>query len=130
MCVGQKAEALDTGTKQFEELEFCQLEQESSLDERKETQGSQLLQEKADYHCSMAKRRVSSATKTNRLRFMKGFETGVDGILIGLNAFQDKVAALEAQVKELGLQAVQECERIAGERTVMLHLLQKVSHHN
>lgn len=57
MC-GQKAEALESGTKQFEELEFCQLEEESSLEEKKETQSLQLLQERAEYHSSMAKRKV------------------------------------------------------------------------
>ncbi|XP_072302410.1 pleckstrin homology-like domain family B member 1 isoform X10 [Eucyclogobius newberryi] len=92
--LSRKAEALDCGTKQFEELEFCQLEQESGLDERKESRSSQLLQEKADHHCSMAQRK-------------------------------EKVAALEAHVNQLGLQAVQECERIVRERTVNLHLLQK-----
>lgn len=55
---GQKAEALEVGTKQFEELEFCQLEEESSLEERKETQSSQFLQERADFHCSVAQRKV------------------------------------------------------------------------
>ena len=55
---GQKTEALDVGTKQFEELEFCQLEEESSLEEKKETQSSQLLQERAEYHCSVAQRKV------------------------------------------------------------------------
>lgn len=57
---GQKAEALEVGTKQFEELEFCQLEEESSLEEKKETQSSQLLQERADYHCSVAQRKVGT----------------------------------------------------------------------
>lgn len=56
----QKNEALEMGTKQFEELEFCQLEQESSLEEKKETQSSQLLQEQAEYHCSVALRKVCS----------------------------------------------------------------------
>lgn len=56
----QKNEALEMGTKQFEELEFCQLEQESSLEEKKETQSSQLLQEQAEYHCSVALRKVWS----------------------------------------------------------------------
>uniref|UniRef100_A0A8D3ECN4 Pleckstrin homology-like domain family B member 1 n=1 Tax=Scophthalmus maximus TaxID=52904 RepID=A0A8D3ECN4_SCOMX len=46
----EKAEALECGTKQFEELEFCHLEEESSLEEKKETQSSQLLQERAEYH--------------------------------------------------------------------------------
>uniref|UniRef100_A0AAQ5YHM5 PH domain-containing protein n=1 Tax=Amphiprion ocellaris TaxID=80972 RepID=A0AAQ5YHM5_AMPOC len=54
----KKAEALESGTKQFEELEFCQLEEESSLEEKKEAQSSQLLQERAEYHCSVAKRKV------------------------------------------------------------------------
>lgn len=65
MC-GQKAEALESGTKQFEELEFCQLEEESSLEEKKETQSSQLLQERAEYHCSMAKRKVRLHVKYRR----------------------------------------------------------------
>lgn len=90
----KKAEALESGTKQFEELEFCQLEEESSLEEKKETQSSQLLQERAEYHCSVAKRK-------------------------------EKMAALEAQVKQLGLQAVQDCERMAKDRTVTVQLLHK-----
>uniref|UniRef100_A0A672Z3H0 Pleckstrin homology-like domain family B member 1 n=1 Tax=Sphaeramia orbicularis TaxID=375764 RepID=A0A672Z3H0_9TELE len=92
--LSRKAEALDSGTKQFEELEFCQLEEESSLEEKKETQTSQLLQERAEYHCSMAKRK-------------------------------EKMAALETQVKQLGIQATQDCDRIVRERTVTVHLLQK-----
>lgn len=55
---GQGADALESGTKQFEELEFCQLEEESSLEEKKETQSSQLHQQRAEYHCSMAKRKA------------------------------------------------------------------------
>ncbi len=38
------------------------------------------------------------------------------------------MGALEAQVKQLGLQAAQDCERMAKDRTVTLQLLQKVSH--
>ncbi|KAM7397873.1 hypothetical protein PAMA_005959 [Pampus argenteus] len=90
----KKAEALESGTKQFEELEFCQLEEESSLEEKKETQSSQLLQERADYHCSVAKRK-------------------------------EKMASLEAQVMRMGLQAVQDCERMAKDRTVTMQLLHK-----
>ncbi|KAM6983858.1 pleckstrin homology-like domain family B member 1 isoform 2-T2 [Tautogolabrus adspersus] len=92
--LSRKAEALESGTKQFEELEFCQLEAESSLEEKKDTQSSQLLQERAEYHCSVAKRK-------------------------------EKMGALEAQVKQLGLQAAQDCERIAKDRTVTLQLLHK-----
>nr|XP_020454623.1 pleckstrin homology-like domain family B member 1 isoform X2 [Monopterus albus]XP_020454625.1 pleckstrin homology-like domain family B member 1 isoform X2 [Monopterus albus]XP_020454626.1 pleckstrin homology-like domain family B member 1 isoform X2 [Monopterus albus] len=90
--LSRKAEALESGTKQFEELEFCQLEEESSLEEKKETQSSQLLQERAEYYCSMRNRK-------------------------------EKMAALEAQVKQLGLQAAQDCERMAKDRTVTLQLL-------
>uniref|UniRef100_A0A667ZIU4 Pleckstrin homology-like domain family B member 1 n=1 Tax=Myripristis murdjan TaxID=586833 RepID=A0A667ZIU4_9TELE len=90
----KEAEALESGTKQFEDLEFCQLEEESSLEEKKETQSSQLLQERAEYHRSVAKRK-------------------------------EKMAALEAQVKQLGLQAAQECERMAKDRTLTLQLLHK-----
>ncbi|XP_034746715.1 pleckstrin homology-like domain family B member 1 isoform X7 [Etheostoma cragini] len=92
--LSRKAEALESGTKRFEELEFCQLEEESSLDEKKETQSSQLLQEQAEFHCSVAKRK-------------------------------EKVATMEAQVKQLGLQAAQDCERMAKDRTVTLQLLHK-----
>ncbi|XP_047463215.1 pleckstrin homology-like domain family B member 1 isoform X5 [Mugil cephalus] len=92
--LSRKAEALESGTKHFEELEFCQLEEESSLDEKKEAQSSQLLQERADYHCSVAKRK-------------------------------EKMATLEAQVKQLGLQASQDLERLTKERVVTLQLLQK-----
>ncbi|XP_054901697.1 pleckstrin homology-like domain family B member 1 isoform X2 [Poeciliopsis prolifica] len=50
-------EALEAGTKKFEDLEFQQLERESSLEEERETLSQQLLQEKAEYHRSMAKRK-------------------------------------------------------------------------
>ncbi|XP_021166427.2 pleckstrin homology-like domain family B member 1 isoform X8 [Fundulus heteroclitus] len=50
-------EALEAGTKKFEDLEFQQLERESSLEEERETISQQLLQEKAEYHRSVAKRK-------------------------------------------------------------------------
>lgn len=90
----KKAEALESGTKQFEELEFCQLEEESSLEEKKETQSSQLLQDRTEYQCSVAKRK-------------------------------EKMATLDAQVKQLGLQAAGDCERMAKDRTLTLQLLHK-----
>lgn len=40
---------------------------------------------------------------------------------------QEKVAALDAQVRQLGLQASQDCERMVKERTAALQQLQKVS---
>ncbi|XP_075892052.1 pleckstrin homology-like domain family B member 1 isoform X5 [Nelusetta ayraudi] len=50
-------EALEAGTKKFEDLEFQQLERESSLEEERETMSQQLLQERAEYHGSVAKRK-------------------------------------------------------------------------
>ena len=49
---------LEAGTKKFEDLEFQQLERESSLEEERETMSQQLLQERAEYHSSVAKRKV------------------------------------------------------------------------
>ncbi|KAM6970609.1 pleckstrin homology-like domain family B member 1 [Aplochiton taeniatus] len=90
----REAEALESGTKQFEDLEFRQLEKESSLEEEKESLGRQLLQERAEYHRSVAKRK-------------------------------EKMAALEAQANQLGVQAAQDCERMAKDRTMALQLLHK-----
>ncbi|XP_008295122.1 pleckstrin homology-like domain family B member 1 isoform X6 [Stegastes partitus] len=87
-------EALEAGTKKFEDLEFQQLERESSLEEERETISQQLLQERAEYHGSVAKRK-------------------------------EKVSALENQASQLGLQASQECERLAKDRTLTLQMLQK-----
>ncbi|CAJ1066015.1 pleckstrin homology-like domain family B member 1 isoform X6 [Xyrichtys novacula] len=87
-------EALEAGTKKFEDLEFQQLERESSLEEERETISQQLLQERAEYHSSVAKRK-------------------------------EKVSALENQASQLGLQATQECERLAKDRTLTVQMLQK-----
>lgn len=40
---------------------------------------------------------------------------------------QEKVSALENQANQLGLQATQECERLAKDRTLTLQMLQKVT---
>uniref|UniRef100_A0A9J7ZV35 Pleckstrin homology-like domain, family B, member 1a n=2 Tax=Cyprinus carpio TaxID=7962 RepID=A0A9J7ZV35_CYPCA len=53
-----RVEALESATKRFEDLEFRQLERESGMEEEKETVSRQLLQEKAEYHRSVAKRKV------------------------------------------------------------------------
>ncbi|XP_026154580.1 pleckstrin homology-like domain family B member 1 isoform X2 [Mastacembelus armatus] len=87
-------EALEAGTKKFEDLEFQQLERESSLEEERETISQQLLQERAEYHSSVAKRK-------------------------------EKVTALENQANQLSLQATQEYERLAKDRTLTLQMLQK-----
>ncbi|KAI2664690.1 Pleckstrin homology-like domain family B member 1 [Labeo rohita] len=90
----RKVEALESATKRFEDLEFRQLERESGIEEEKETVSRQLLQDKAEYHRSVAKRK-------------------------------EKMAALEIQANQLGLQAAQDCERMAKDRTLALHMLQK-----
>lgn len=54
----QDGEALEAGTKKFEDLEFQQLERESSLEEERETMSQQLVLERAEYHSSVAKRKV------------------------------------------------------------------------
>lgn len=58
LFIYQDGEALEAGTKKFEDLEFQQLERESSLEEERETMSQQLLQERAEYHGSVAKRKV------------------------------------------------------------------------
>ncbi|XP_062340962.1 pleckstrin homology-like domain family B member 1 isoform X2 [Osmerus eperlanus] len=90
----READALESGTKQFEDLEFRQLERESGLEEEKETLSRQLLQERAEYHRSVAKRK-------------------------------EKMAVLESQANQLGLQAAQDCEKMAKDRTLALQLLHK-----
>ncbi|XP_046891300.1 pleckstrin homology-like domain family B member 1 isoform X1 [Hypomesus transpacificus] len=90
----REGEALESGTKQFEDLEFQQLERESSLEEERETISQQLLQERAEYHSSMADRK-------------------------------EKVSALESQANQLGLQAAQECDRLAKDRSLVLQMLHK-----
>ncbi|XP_019716789.1 pleckstrin homology-like domain family B member 1 isoform X8 [Hippocampus comes] len=74
--------------------ELEQQYQESKQEEERETMSQQLLQERAEYHRTVAKRK-------------------------------EKVTALENQANQLGLQASQECERLAKDRTIMLQMLQK-----
>lgn len=52
---------METGTKKFEDLEFQQLERESSLEEERETISQQLLQEREEYHSSVTKRKVRNS---------------------------------------------------------------------
>lgn len=122
----QKNEVLEMGTKQFEELEFCQLEQESSLEEKKETQSSQLLQEQNEYHCSVALRKVWSKKSFSMIATKNDMRCLYTSSSSCPTALQDRMAALEAQVKQMGLQAAQDCERLARDRTLTLQLLQKV----
>uniref|UniRef100_A0A8C3CGG6 Pleckstrin homology like domain family B member 1 n=1 Tax=Cairina moschata TaxID=8855 RepID=A0A8C3CGG6_CAIMO len=53
----REAEALETETKLFEDLEFQQLERESRLEEEREARSQQLLQSRAEYHRSIAHRK-------------------------------------------------------------------------
>ncbi|XP_059931457.1 pleckstrin homology-like domain family B member 1 isoform X2 [Gadus macrocephalus] len=90
----REGEVLEASSKRFEDLEFQQLEKESSLEEERELVGQQLLHERADFHRSSARRK-------------------------------EKVCVLEGQAHQLGLQASQESERVASERTRALQMLQK-----
>ncbi|NXS56148.1 PHLB1 protein, partial [Brachypteracias leptosomus] len=53
----KEAEALETEAKLFEDLEFQQLERESRFEEEREARGQQLLQSRAEWHCSIACRK-------------------------------------------------------------------------
>ncbi|XP_071068464.1 pleckstrin homology-like domain family B member 1 isoform X4 [Dasypus novemcinctus] len=53
----REAEALETETKLFEDLEFQQLERESRVEEERELAGQGLLRSKAELHRSIAKRK-------------------------------------------------------------------------
>ncbi|XP_024063113.1 pleckstrin homology-like domain family B member 1 isoform X18 [Terrapene carolina triunguis] len=67
----REAEALETETKLFEDLEFQQLEKESRLEEERETVSQQLLQSKAECHRSIAKRKERVAaleSQANHIR--------------------------------------------------------------
>uniref|UniRef100_A0A3B5K8B5 Pleckstrin homology-like domain family B member 1 n=1 Tax=Takifugu rubripes TaxID=31033 RepID=A0A3B5K8B5_TAKRU len=73
----KKTEALEIGTKRFEELEFCQLEEESRMEEKKETQSSRLLQEQAEYHCRLAQRKVRNVFVA-QIKMRLGFQAAQD----------------------------------------------------
>lgn len=57
----KEAEALETETKLFEDLEFQQLERESRAEEERELAGQGLLRSKAELFRSIAKRKVCPA---------------------------------------------------------------------
>uniref|UniRef100_A0A8C3F9R5 Pleckstrin homology-like domain family B member 1 n=1 Tax=Chrysemys picta bellii TaxID=8478 RepID=A0A8C3F9R5_CHRPI len=74
----KEAEALETETKLFEDLEFQQLEKESRLEEERETVSQQLLQSKAECHRSIAKRKERVAaleSQANHIRLQAAQES-------------------------------------------------------
>lgn len=88
-------EALESGSKRFEDLEFRQLERESSLEEEKETVSRQLLQEKADYHRSVAKRKVSLHAHREQNILEKHFQAdAVDLILTAFPCYRYAITAV------------------------------------
>ncbi|TNN01465.1 hypothetical protein fugu_010847 [Takifugu bimaculatus] len=93
-------EALEAGTKKFEDLEFQQLERESSLEEERETMSQQLLLERAEYHSSVAKRKEKiSALEAQATQ-------------LGLQASQERERLVEERT--VALQTLQkEKERLA-----------------
>uniref|UniRef100_H3D2G4 Pleckstrin homology like domain family B member 1 n=1 Tax=Tetraodon nigroviridis TaxID=99883 RepID=H3D2G4_TETNG len=94
-------ETLEAETKKFEDLEFQQLERESSLEEERETRSQQLLQERAEYQSSVARRKEKlSALEAQAAQ-------------LGLQAAQERQRLL--QERALALQALQkEKESLAG----------------
>ncbi|XP_067422506.1 pleckstrin homology-like domain family B member 1 [Emydura macquarii macquarii] len=74
----REAEALETETKLFEDLEFQQLEKESRLEEERETVSQKLLQSKAECHRSIAKRKERMAaleSQANHIRLQAAQES-------------------------------------------------------
>lgn len=57
----KEADALETETKLFEDLEFQQLERESRVEEERELAGQGLLRSKAELLRSVTKRKVCAA---------------------------------------------------------------------
>ncbi|KAM6295772.1 pleckstrin homology-like domain family B member 1 [Aegotheles albertisi] len=99
----REAEALETESKLFEDLEFQQLERESRLEEEWEARGQQLLQSRAECHRSIARRkervaaldaqaaqiRLQGAQETERLARER------NGILQLLQKEKEKLMSLE-----------------------------------
>ncbi|XP_078002990.1 pleckstrin homology-like domain family B member 1 isoform X12 [Phascolarctos cinereus] len=63
----REAEALETETKLFEDLEFQQLEKESRLEEERELASQGLLHSRAELHRSIAKRKERLAVLENQV---------------------------------------------------------------
>ncbi|XP_034996107.2 pleckstrin homology-like domain family B member 1 isoform X9 [Zootoca vivipara] len=73
----REAEALETETKLFEDLEFQHLEKESRLEEEREMLSQQLLHSKAESHRSMARRKERLAaleSQANQIRLQAAQE--------------------------------------------------------
>lgn len=126
----KEAEALETETKLFEDLEFQQLERESHLEEEREARGQQLLQSQAEYHRSIARRKVGMQEQQGCTLWVWHGQAAPHGSPAVssslLPALQERVAALDAQAAQIQLQSAQEAERLARERSSILQLLQKV----
>lgn len=88
-------DVLDAETKKFEDLEFQQLEQESSLEEERETRSQQLLQERAEYHGSVARRKE----KLSALE-AQAAQLGLQASQEGERLLQERTLALQTLQKE------------------------------
>ncbi|XP_077820584.1 pleckstrin homology-like domain family B member 1 isoform X26 [Macaca mulatta] len=91
----REAEALETETKVFEDLEFQQLERESRVEEERELAGQGLLRSKAEL------------------------------LLRSITKRKERLAVLDSQAGQIRAQAVQESERLARDKNASLQLLQK-----
>lgn len=113
----QEAEALETETKLFEDLEFQQLEKESRLEEEHE-----MLHSEAQGRHRLARRKVSPEPPLG-LQSPSVAPFSIPPV----SMLQERLAALEGQAEQLRLQAAQEADRLHQERRATLQRLQQVS---
>ncbi|XP_047733836.1 pleckstrin homology-like domain family B member 1 isoform X7 [Prionailurus viverrinus] len=113
----REAEALETETKLFEDLEFQQLERESRVEEERELAGQGLLRSKAELLRSITKRKNRNRL-SRELSKMVYVRTAWAPIL-------ERLAVLDSQAGQIRAQAVQESERLARDKNASLQLLQK-----
>ncbi|KFO31071.1 Pleckstrin homology-like domain family B member 1 [Fukomys damarensis] len=111
----REAEALETETKLFEDLEFQQLEQESRAEEERELAGQGLLRSKAELLRSIATRKYA------RLKYVQG----EDSVIGEQCPKAERLAILDSQAGQIRAQAVQESEHLARDKNASLQLLQK-----
>uniref|UniRef100_A0A6I8P6Z4 Pleckstrin homology-like domain family B member 1 n=1 Tax=Ornithorhynchus anatinus TaxID=9258 RepID=A0A6I8P6Z4_ORNAN len=105
----REAEALETETRLFEDLEFQQLEKESRLEEERELAGQSLLHSKAQLHRSIAERKerlavLESQAGQIRIQAMQESERLVrdkSSALQQLHKEKEKLAALERRYHSL-----------------------------
>lgn len=89
----KEAEALETETKLFEDLEFQQLEQQSRVEEERELAGQGLLRNQAELLRSVARRKVRAAPCGPLLRGVV-HNAGCGVVLEASDRFESQLMAL------------------------------------